>query len=58
MLFTILRSLKNRGIFPFKQTDVEVFLLGFLGLFFCVCVRLFFFYLMLQLLFTKEIIDT
>lgn len=30
MLLPILRSLKNRGIFPFKQTDIEVVLLGFL----------------------------
>lgn len=33
MLLTILRSLKNRGLFPFKQTDVEVVLLGFLDWF-------------------------
>lgn len=34
MLFTILRSLKNRGIFPFKHTDVEVVLFGFSWWFF------------------------
>lgn len=45
MLLTSFRSPKNRGIFPFKQIDIEVVLLGFLGVF----------YLMLQLLFTKKI---
>lgn len=57
MLLTILRSLKNRGVFPFKQTDVEVVLLGFLDWFGGGGgVLLGFFYIMLQLLFNKTII--
>lgn len=48
MLLRILRSLKNRGTFPFKQTDIEVVLLGFLGV-------LVFFNLMFQLLLPKKI---
>lgn len=50
MLFTILRSLKNRGIFSLSTQKLKWFGLGFLDGFS--------FYLTLQLLITEKVIKT